>query len=167
MAKIINEDFEFTKEWTNRDDFPTRQTVEAQVRADIQLLFDELKNYINETVVSAINNHENRIATLGGGGTVDHEVIGDSAVWGDNIADNSLETRHFTEDSIQSGVLQDESVSADNFDTSVEGYVDDRATDVVADVYLNEEGSGYSALVDLIKHVVNYMELSEWRELDE
>lgn len=167
MAKIINEDFEFSKNWEDSDDFPTRQFVEAQVRADIQLLFDELKNFINDSIVAALNNHENRIATLGGGGTVDHEVMGDNAVWEDNIKEGSIATRHYQEDSIPSGVLQDESVSADNFDSTVESYVDERATDIVHDEFLTESGSGYADLVALIKHVVNYMELSEWRELDE
>lgn len=38
---------EFTKDWNNPADFPTIETSEAQVRADIQLLFDECKAAIN------------------------------------------------------------------------------------------------------------------------
>lgn len=167
MAKIIDQDFEFSKNWENRDDFPTRETLESQVRADIQLLFDELANYINDTVVSAINNHENRIATLGGGGVVDHDVIADDAVHEDNIADESIAERHFQEDSIPPGTLQDASVSVYNFDSTVEPYVEEQAVEAATAAFLVEGGAAYDGLVNLIKHVVNYMELSEWRELSE
>ena len=37
----------FTKDWNNPEDFPTIETSEAQVRADIQLLYDECKDAIN------------------------------------------------------------------------------------------------------------------------
>ena len=33
----------YSKEWTNPTDFPTMETDEAQVRADQQLLYDEIK----------------------------------------------------------------------------------------------------------------------------
>lgn len=38
----------FSKEWTNSTDFPTYEPDEAQVRADMQLLFDEIRDYINQ-----------------------------------------------------------------------------------------------------------------------
>lgn len=38
---------EFTKNWTNPEDFPTFEDNEAQVRADIQLLFDQCRDGIN------------------------------------------------------------------------------------------------------------------------
>ena len=38
---------EYTKVWTDPDDFPTIETDETQVREDIQLLYDEAKNALN------------------------------------------------------------------------------------------------------------------------
>ena len=46
--------FSYTKDWTNPQDFPTVETSEAQVRADIQLLYDEAKDKINE-IITATN----------------------------------------------------------------------------------------------------------------
>ena len=42
----------YTKNWTSASDFPTVELNEAQVRADMQLLFDEIQNYINNTLIS-------------------------------------------------------------------------------------------------------------------
>ena len=44
----------YTKDWTNPADFPTYQSEETQVREDIQLLYDEIRNYINTTLVNKI-----------------------------------------------------------------------------------------------------------------
>ena len=49
--------FSYTKDWTNPDDFPTVETSEEQVRADIQLLYDEAKDKINE-IIGATNSLE-------------------------------------------------------------------------------------------------------------
>lgn len=38
----------YTKVWTNPDDFPTVETDETHVRADQQLLFDEVKEHVNK-----------------------------------------------------------------------------------------------------------------------
>ena len=45
----------FTKDWTNPTDFPTIETSEAQVRADLQLLHNETKTKLNE-LITAYNN---------------------------------------------------------------------------------------------------------------
>ena len=44
----------FTKDWNYADDFPTVETDEETVRSDIQLLFDEIKDYINNLLLGAI-----------------------------------------------------------------------------------------------------------------
>lgn len=49
--------FSYTKDWNNPEDFPTIETSEAQVRADIQLLYDEAKDAINE-IIGATNSLE-------------------------------------------------------------------------------------------------------------
>lgn len=41
----------FTKDWTNPGDFPTYEADEAAVRADMQLLHDETRDYLNETLL--------------------------------------------------------------------------------------------------------------------
>lgn len=44
----------FTKDWTSAEDFPTVQMDENQVRADQQLLFNEIKDYLNDTLIPGI-----------------------------------------------------------------------------------------------------------------
>lgn len=46
----------FTKNWNSASDFPTYEENEAQVRADMQALHDEVKNFINETLIPGIEN---------------------------------------------------------------------------------------------------------------
>lgn len=41
---------QFTKDWTNPDDFPTVETSEAKVREDMQALHDEMKDFVNNTL---------------------------------------------------------------------------------------------------------------------
>lgn len=41
------EQLSFTKDWTKPEDFPTLETDETKVRADMQLLFDEIRQYLN------------------------------------------------------------------------------------------------------------------------
>lgn len=45
---------QFTKNWNNPDDFPTVELSEEKVRADMQLLHDEVKNYLNDTLLPAL-----------------------------------------------------------------------------------------------------------------
>lgn len=47
--------FEFSKTWRDKSAFPTYQTSEAQVREDLQCLHDEMADYVNNTLVPAIN----------------------------------------------------------------------------------------------------------------
>ena len=44
----------YSKEWTNPTDFPTVETDEAQVRADQQLLYDEIKTFLNTKLIPAL-----------------------------------------------------------------------------------------------------------------
>lgn len=46
----------FTKDWNNSTDFPTYEENEAQVRADMQALHDEVKKFINEKLIPGIEN---------------------------------------------------------------------------------------------------------------
>lgn len=44
----------FTKDWTDPTDFPTIETDEAKVRADMQLLHNEVRDYINEDLIPTL-----------------------------------------------------------------------------------------------------------------
>lgn len=46
----------FTKNWNNSSDFPTYEENEQKVREDLQLLHDETKVFINETLIPGIEN---------------------------------------------------------------------------------------------------------------
>lgn len=45
----------FSKNWTNAEDFPTYEASEEQVRADMQLLHNETRDYINANLVDPEN----------------------------------------------------------------------------------------------------------------
>lgn len=45
----------FTKDWTDPEDFPPVAANATQARANIQLLHDETKAYLNETVTPAVD----------------------------------------------------------------------------------------------------------------
>lgn len=56
----------FTKLWTNHDDFPTVETREEVVRSDMQLLFNEIRDYINETLSGVVSTIGDTLTALQG-----------------------------------------------------------------------------------------------------
>ena len=56
MAEISK--LSFDKSWTSKSDFPSVEPDETQARADMQYLHDRVKDYINNTLVPAIQNGE-------------------------------------------------------------------------------------------------------------
>lgn len=56
----------FTKLWTNHDDFPTVETREEVVRSDMQLLFNEIRDYINATLSGVVSTLGNTLTALQG-----------------------------------------------------------------------------------------------------
>ena len=56
----------FTKLWTNHDDFPTVETREEVVRSDMQLLFNEIRDYINVTLSGAVSTLGDTLTALQG-----------------------------------------------------------------------------------------------------
>ena len=56
----------FTKLWTNHDDFPTVETREEVVRSDMQLLFNEIRDYINATLSGAVSTLGDTLTALQG-----------------------------------------------------------------------------------------------------
>lgn len=45
---------EFSRDWRNPADFPTVETDETQVRADMQALYTEIQTFLNETLIPAM-----------------------------------------------------------------------------------------------------------------
>lgn len=43
----IDTSFDYTRKWTNSDDFPTYEADEAKVRSDMQALFDQIRDALN------------------------------------------------------------------------------------------------------------------------
>lgn len=48
------EQLNFTKDWTKPEDFPTLETDETKVRSDMQLLFNEIRQYLNGVLSPAV-----------------------------------------------------------------------------------------------------------------
>ena len=97
----------YTKNWTNKEDFPTHESNEAQVRADIQLLFDEIQMAFNKllsdlkasevpftstedvqanNVQDAIENVQQQVAGL----LLDELVVPDGSITQDKLAPESV-----------------------------------------------------------------------------
>ena len=56
----------FTRLWTNHDDFPTVETREEVVRSDMQLLFNEIRDYINTTLSGVVSTIGDTLTALQG-----------------------------------------------------------------------------------------------------
>lgn len=56
----------FTRLWTNHDDFPTVETREEVVRSDMQLLFNEIRDYINATLSGVVSTIGDTLTALQG-----------------------------------------------------------------------------------------------------
>lgn len=84
--------FEFTKHWTNPADFPTIETSEEQVRADLQALHDETRDYFNEKLLPDIE-QELAAAKVWTEEAVKNAVLGelpDASVTGEKLADAAV-----------------------------------------------------------------------------
>ena len=44
------ERLQYTKDWKNPSDFPTIETSETKVRSDMQQLYDETRDYLNDVL---------------------------------------------------------------------------------------------------------------------
>lgn len=97
----------FDKDWTNPSDFPTVETNEADVRADIQYLFNAIKTYINGTLKTFVDNLQSGSGLANGSVTesklataVKNKLLGSSRVTTDYLADGAV-----TEDKLASGAV--------------------------------------------------------------
>lgn len=126
----------YTKDWRNPDDFPTYSSDETQIRADMQLLFDEACTALNKLiddldaseipfaptpeiqasdVRQALIAIQNQIAQITLGNLPDNSIssqkIKPGAVTEEKIADLSVTTRALDDKSISEPKLGDVSVS--------------------------------------------------------
>lgn len=72
MARVRN--LQFTKTWRDRTAFPTYSDDEEQIRADLQCLFDEIKDYVNQHLLPAVNTITAGEIASDGGSTVQSEL---------------------------------------------------------------------------------------------
>lgn len=112
--------FNFTRLWTNPQDFPTYESDESVVRADMQALFDELKTGLNalksaikaanipftsstsvpaSNVQSAIENVQNQVAQAIAGG------IPDDSITAAKLKSNSVETAKIKDGAVTAGKI--------------------------------------------------------------
>lgn len=123
----LNEDLEFSKNWENDEDFPTREYNEATVRENIQLLFDEIKDHINNKVTPAINDNMDRITSMGGGGMITHDLLDDECVEENNIKRGAITEYKYGPTSIPTSAFKNSSITAEKLHTAtVNPYIDGR-----------------------------------------
>lgn len=107
----------FTKLWTNHDDFPTVETREEVVRSDMQLLFNEIRDYINVTlsgVVSAIGDTLTALQGKAGAGRIGFTKT--AAIDRENVQDAiecvQAQLVNVSQGGIADGVVTSEKVAA-------------------------------------------------------
>ncbi len=123
----------FTKLWTNHDDFPTVETREEVVRSDMQLLFNEIRDYLNTTlsgVVSTIGDTLTALQGKTGAGrigftktaAIDRENVQDAIecvqeqlvnVSQGGIADGAVTPEKIAKDAIGTAAIADAAVTYD------------------------------------------------------
>ena len=126
----------YTKDWRNPDDFPTYSSDETQIRADMQILFDEVCDALNKLIEDldaaeipfvptpeiqasdvrqALIAIQNQIAQISLGNLPDNSIssqkIKPGAVTEEKIADLSVTTRALADKSITEPKMGDVSVS--------------------------------------------------------
>lgn len=152
MSKI-NKPFSFSKDWTDSIDFPTTEYSEKRVREDIQLLFDEIKSFINDKILGAVNDNAAKLAAIGAGGEVTHELMGADSVGADNIIDGSITGPKYGDNSIPNEAYQDGSITSDKFDEDeVKEYVQDVCSDKIH-LMLESDEQTVSQVEDIVKEV--------------
>lgn len=133
----------FTKNWTNPNDFPTYETRETQVRADIQLLYDEIREAFNglidalkaaevpfiptdavpaNDVQAAIENVQQQIASAVAGEIPNRSVAGEKLVLGavgtDELDDAAVTGEKIADGAVETVALADGAVTTDKLSDS-------------------------------------------------
>lgn len=142
--------FDFSKSWENAEDFPTYEENEAQVRADMQCLYDELKNGLNNLMseLEAKTSGKNGASSIGiapqagtaiEGTTNVMDAIGALAqalvgITLDQVADNSVTTVKLTDSAVTTPKLAGEAVTTAKL---ADGAVTGGKTDFSAGLTIN------------------------------
>lgn len=118
----------YTKDWNNPSDFPTFETRESKVRADIQLLYDEMKDAFNKliddlkaaevpfeataaiqstTVQAAIENVQEQVAGL----VLDQLVLPERSIPGDRLELKAVGTTELDDAAVSTDQIADNAVT--------------------------------------------------------
>lgn len=133
----------FTKLWTNHDDFPTVETREEVVRSDMQLLFNEIRDYLNTTLSGVVAAVSDKVAgLLGDSGakqigftateridkynvqdaiedvqaqlvSVSQGAVADGAVTAQKLADSAVTAQKLADGAVGTAALAPDAVTAD------------------------------------------------------
>lgn len=123
----IPTDFDYTRKWTNSDDFPTYEAEEAKVRADMQALFDQIRDALNALAVAIIGANIPCTPISGGvadtvdGALAELKAAVDAATTG-TLPDGSIATVKLMDSAVTEAKLADDAVSEDKIvDGAVSG----------------------------------------------
>lgn len=109
----FTETFDYTKHWTNAEDFPTFEAEESQVRADMQVLYTEIAGALN-TLTAALK-AVTAAGYLGVTGSGNFSTAGtvQEALQGLSDAIDSLVAQTVPADSIETAMIKDSQITTD------------------------------------------------------
>ena len=106
--------FDYTRKWTDPDQFPTYEASEEQVREDMQALFDEISTYLNGTLIDWV---EEQISGAIIGQIPDRSLTNLklvlATITGDEIASKTIKLGNMDDDSVDTDQLVDDAVTED------------------------------------------------------
>lgn len=115
----IDTSFDYTRKWTNSDDFPTYEAEEAKVRADMQALFDQIRDALNALAQAISAANIPFTATTGIPGVSDVQAAIEAvqaqiagAVLGD-IPDGSLTSAKLADGAVTEAKLAEDAVTGE------------------------------------------------------
>ena len=123
----------FSKLWTNREDFPTVEPREEVVRSDMQLLFNEIRDYLNTTLSGAVSTLGDTLVALQGKSgagrvgflktaAIDRENVQDAiecvqaqlvSVSQGGIADGAVTAAKIADGAVGTAAIADDAITAD------------------------------------------------------
>lgn len=116
--------FQFSKLWTDSSPetgFKTFETDETQVRADMQLLFDELAAFLNTYVVPRVNSDETGLTGLTAAlENVQQQLID---ITQGSVADESISTQKVADGAITVDKIADETITDEK--VAERGFIED------------------------------------------
>ena len=148
----INTEFDYTKKWTNQSDFPTYEGDETKVRADMQELFNQIRDALNalaqavtaanvaftpgsyissENVQAAIEEVQTQVAQAQTGqlaaGAVTTDKIYDGAVTEGKIGTGAVTEGKIGTGAVTTGKIADGAVTKDKLATALKNEIEGKA----------------------------------------